>query len=724
MSKYNILFSLEKNLYLDGAPVLLEAGALVSNTESGRVHIQLKFKNLSNTTISMVKVSFVLMDSIGREIGRSEKQYIDLKAKLNESFGDKDPAFLIDNTVRKFSAIIEEICFTDGNIWTVPENAVWEKIPTAQSIKQNLTTSEAIDEFKLVYCRQAQFIPFAHKDLWVCSCGNVNKNAHEKCCSCGANFADMESVDNETLKKNNIYRNATALVNKSVSSEIKKGIALFGCIPGWKDSTTKLEESKQKLILVSQHEKDKQIKNTKQNKKNIIIAALSFVSVVILIIGISIAGSITKANKYEQAQELMAQHKYSEAMSLLDDLEGYENADELYLRASYMYNGNYKEIVKMDNLTEFVIPEGTTKIADKAFYKCDKLTNITIPDSVTVIGAQAFYECSKLTNINIPSSVQTIQTNAFEGTNDLKNIYITDIAAWCNIDFRTTTEEVSGWGKFTFVFSNPFYLNARNLYLNGEVITDLVIPSTVNIIKAYTFTHCDWIKSVTIPENLQTIEKNAFDRCDNLSKVYFEGSINRWCEMSFENEFSNPLSNGADLYINNNLLVNIEVQGEKINSYVFSGCTSLKSAVISKTVTDIGYKPFSADVSLYLEHTTDPDSWQYSIKAYSSNNIYWNYGGKHGTTADGFMWYLTNDNKVTIISYTGTASNLTVPKSIGGYTVNIIHRDAFYSNKSLVNVTLPNTITIIGEEAFSDCDNLTSITIPDSVTSIGDSAFV
>ena len=40
MSKYNILFSLDKNLYFEGVPVILEAGALVLNTENGKLHIQ------------------------------------------------------------------------------------------------------------------------------------------------------------------------------------------------------------------------------------------------------------------------------------------------------------------------------------------------------------------------------------------------------------------------------------------------------------------------------------------------------------------------------------------------------------------------------------------------------------------------------------------------------------------------------------------------------------
>jgi hypothetical protein len=38
-----------------------------------------------------------------------------------------------------------------------------------------------------------------------------------------------------------------------------------------------------------------------------------------------------------------------------------------------------------------VIPEGTKKIADNAFYGCTLLTNIVIPKSVTKIEDGAFY---------------------------------------------------------------------------------------------------------------------------------------------------------------------------------------------------------------------------------------------------------------------------------------------------------------------------------------------
>jgi hypothetical protein len=61
------------------------------------------------------------------------------------------------------------------------------------------------------------------------------------------------------------------------------------------------------------------------------------------------------------------------------------------------------------------IPEGVTRIGEKAFDGCTGLTNLTLPDSITSIGDNAFEGCTGLTSITLPDSITSIEYRAFEG---------------------------------------------------------------------------------------------------------------------------------------------------------------------------------------------------------------------------------------------------------------------------------------------------------------------
>ena len=91
-------------------------------------------------------------------------------------------------------------------------------------------------------------------------------------------------------------------------------------------------------------------------------------------------------------------------------------------------------------------------------------------------------------------------------------------------------------------------------------------------------------------------------------------------------------------------------------------------------------------------------------------------------TYNGFT-YKVSGGKATITDYTGSATNLTIPTTLGGYPVTTIGDWTFADCTRLTSVTIPNSVTSIGSHAFNYCRALTSVTIVDSVTSIGDSAF-
>ena len=139
-----------------------------------------------------------------------------------------------------------------------------------------------------------------------------------------------------------------------------------------------------------------------------------------------------------------------------------------------------------------------------------KVTDLVIPANITSIPAYAFYGCNSIQSVSIPNTVTTIGSDAFFACSNLNGVYISDLEAWCNIDFMG--------GENYSIRSNPLCY-ADRLYLNGDEITELVIPESVTTIKRGTFVRCGNISSVSFPQNLTSIEESAFCFCRSLKNV-------------------------------------------------------------------------------------------------------------------------------------------------------------------------------------------------------------
>lgn len=85
--------------------------------------------------------------------------------------------------------------------------------------------------------------------------------------------------------------------------------------------------------------------------------------------------------------------------------------------------------------------------------------------------------------------------------------------------------------------------------------------------------------------------------------------------------------------------------------------------------------------------------------------------------------FILNNTAVIVISYKGTAADVTIPSRYKGKPVTVIDHTAFYNNSAVTSVTIPDSVTSIHDSAFAYCSSLTNISIPNSVTFIGFSAF-
>ena len=88
-----------------------------------------------------------------------------------------------------------------------------------------------------------------------------------------------------------------------------------------------------------------------------------------------------------------------------------------------------------------------------------------------------------------------------------------------------------------------------------------------------------------------------------------------------------------------------------------------------------------------------------------------------------FSYVIVNNSYARITRYSGSATSVQVPSTIGGYAVQVIGARAFQGNTVLESVELPDGLTTIYAYAFADCTNLTQINLSEGLTTIYAYAF-
>lgn len=196
------------------------------------------------------------------------------------------------------------------------------------------------------------------------------------------------------------------------------------------------------------------------------------------------------------------------------------------------------------SLKSITFPNTLTKITGRgAFYGTSSLSEVTLPDALTEIGFESFWG-SGITSLTIGPNIKKGGYNAFKYCSNLEVINVPNIAAWCQIDFEE--------GSY---MSHPFEY-AKELRINGEKVTDIVIDSSIPKIGTMCFYKYEGLKSIKFEAGIKSIGNYAFFGCSGLEELVFPNELNT------------------------------------IGNYAFEGCSSIKKIRFSRTINNIGTSAF------------------------------------------------------------------------------------------------------------------------------------
>ena len=264
--------------------------------------------------------------------------------------------------------------------------------------------------------------------------------------------------------------------------------------------------------------------------------------------------------------------------------------------------------------------------------------------------------------------------------------------------------------------------------MNGNVLTNLVIPNGISTIKNYTFYNCTSFESITVPNSVSSIERYAFQGCSNLTKITlpFIGATN--------NENTNSHFGyifGAISYSRNSDFVPTKLKEviitspcTKLSDNVFYGCSNLEYITMSNSVEIIGASAFYNCSN--LKSITIPDGVKsigesafYGCSSLEKITIPFIGANQSGTNQTYFGYIFGNSSS--------NAHNSCVPETLKEVVITspceVINNNAFDGCSNITKVTLPKSVKIIEDAAFRDCTELKDIVIPEGVETIGDSAF-
>ena len=419
-----------------------------------------------------------------------------------------------------------------------------------------------------------------------------------------------------------------------------------------------------------------------------------------------------------------------------------------------------------------------TSIGSRAFQDCYSLITITLPETLESIGSSAFYECYKLYQVINKSSLSISYDDYGNGYVGYYAKDITDVED----DFYTNTNgyityldgsdkhliaymgdstelviptdvyEIDrgalAYGDYTSISVNDdtilndsvFYC-CKNLeyldipcysndlyYLFKPLSNGLVnVPSTLKTLRlsgyrsypdSYYFDYFQNVESLVLACTFDG-SYQLYDKLTNLKNVYFDGTIEDWCELSFSNDYDNPMYKASNFYVRDTN-GNVEIGGNKYSL--------LDELIIPETVTTLGsyqFYGFNIKKVVIPNNVTSYGDAIFSNCSNLTEVVFSNTSSIASRMFENCSNLVEFDIPSTVEEIDSYAfANCTGLKKINlSNTLQEIQTGAFMGCSSLIKVTIPESITVLSDYLFSNCYSLQKVEFAGNVETIGERVF-
>ena len=314
----------------------------------------------------------------------------------------------------------------------------------------------------------------------------------------------------------------------------------------------------------------------------------------------------------------------------------------------------------------------------------------------TIVG----YEGNAKT-VTIPADVDEVCFQDGYDYSSIETISLKQIQGSTEVDFYGSFPALK---KFIGPDSadSPYYVEDGVLLCRRYYVQEYGFYHDASVIKC----PVNYSGTYTVPEGITYLNWNCFRDCKSLTAVILH----------------NGITPGSRVFKNCTALKSV-VLPEDIDSIadeMFYNCQSLASLDLPASVEDIGKNAFYG-VPCKINVVKGSYAHKYMFQA---NGLYaYTVDGKapdssSGGTVNGFTYFVKSNGKATILECQNSG-DVVIPSTISGITVDNLEKQLFYGRSGITSVSIPKTVTYFGtsetdnnwDYVFSYCYDLKSINV-------------